>query len=42
VTRRLDTTAPTPDARGHVTASWHTPDGTENRARFAAVGDATL
>ncbi|MDQ0842562.1 1,4-alpha-glucan branching protein [Streptomyces sp. V1I6] len=41
VTRRLDAAAPTPDARGHVTAGWHTPDGTENRARFAVVGDAT-
>ncbi|MEV4683308.1 maltokinase N-terminal cap-like domain-containing protein [Streptomyces kurssanovii] len=41
VTRRLDAAAPTPDARGHVTASWHTPDGTGNRARFAVLTDTT-
>ncbi|MGN9791042.1 maltokinase N-terminal cap-like domain-containing protein [Streptomyces sp. OZ13] len=41
VTRRLDPAAPMPDARAHVTASWHTPDGTENRSRFAVLGDAT-
>lgn len=41
VTRRLDAAAPTPEARGHVTAVWHAPDGTENRAPFVLFSDAT-
>ncbi|MFH8927578.1 1,4-alpha-glucan branching protein [Streptomyces pristinaespiralis] len=41
VTRRLDATAPTPEARGRVTAVWHAPDGTENRAPFAVLSDTT-
>jgi hypothetical protein len=34
VLRPTDEAAPDAAARGHITAPWHLPDGTEHRARF--------
>lgn len=37
VLRPTDETAPDTAARGHITATWHLPDGTDHRALFFTI-----
>ncbi|MEU0087639.1 1,4-alpha-glucan branching protein [Streptomyces sp. NPDC006274] len=41
VLRPTEETAPGTAARGHITATWHLPDGTDHRARFFTLHDAS-